>query len=252
MYLYEDLSYQEIIENPSIDPDSPEAIYALGKCLLIGKGVEKDEEKARQLINEAIEMGLEVPGENQDLSAEEDEEIVKEENDKEDYSSDSLLIVKEAADKGSAFACLELSKRNISEFNDEKQAVVYLQKGEDVALTVTDSIIQGNLFFEIASIYEKLGMLESARKNYEYAKEKGNISAARELVNYYKEGIGGPVNNELAEACQDLTLKNADTETKYNMAVQFLKNKENMRAVLLFEEVLQDSSADVSVHAKAI
>ena len=48
MYKYEDLNFNQIINDSNIDMDSPEALYAIACCYRDGKGVEKSEEQIEQ------------------------------------------------------------------------------------------------------------------------------------------------------------------------------------------------------------
>ena len=52
---YLDKDYEQLMNDSSIDPESPEVLYARSQCLKIGKGVAKDYTKYLELLHEAAE-----------------------------------------------------------------------------------------------------------------------------------------------------------------------------------------------------
>ena len=54
---YLDKDYEQLMNDSSIDPESPEVLYARSQCLKIGKGVVKDYTKYLELLHEAAEAG---------------------------------------------------------------------------------------------------------------------------------------------------------------------------------------------------
>ena len=75
MFKYEELDYNEIVNNPSIDPDSADAVYAMAQCFKLGKGVQVDENMYFNLLEEAAKLGNEAA--NRELSIEEEEIVEK-------------------------------------------------------------------------------------------------------------------------------------------------------------------------------
>ena len=47
---YLDKDYEQLMNDSSIDPESPEVLYARSQCLKIGKGVAKDYTKYLELL----------------------------------------------------------------------------------------------------------------------------------------------------------------------------------------------------------
>ena len=47
------------LDNPELDPQDPEVLYALAKCLKTGNGVEANEDDYRKLLRQAAEAGYE-------------------------------------------------------------------------------------------------------------------------------------------------------------------------------------------------
>ena len=60
MYKYEELNLSEILGDPGIDPESAEVLYAIAQCYRLGKGVEVDVQKYKEILQNAAYMGSEI------------------------------------------------------------------------------------------------------------------------------------------------------------------------------------------------
>ena len=59
MYLYEDMDLDELLDDPEIDPDSADALFAIAQCYRFGKGTDEDEALYRANLNAAAQAGSE-------------------------------------------------------------------------------------------------------------------------------------------------------------------------------------------------
>ena len=130
MYKYEDLNFNQIINDSNIDMDSPEALYAIACCYRDGKGVEKSEERYQEYLQEAIKQGMKVPAEADQLK---DSDSVETKQCWEQASFTTYEEIEECerqAENGNAEACLALNKFCV-EILDLYLARVYIEKAEE-------------------------------------------------------------------------------------------------------------------------
>ena len=247
MYTYDNLTFDEILNDSTIDPDSGVALYALAQCAKIGKGIQPSMEKYRELLSLSASEGYQLAID--ELEADNSSEVSGVEVEKVDhenaFNKDDIFNVRMLANQGNPYACLEMLEicKNIS--NNLNERKLYSEKCRESVYRLSNKEEQGKIFFLLADkeVYDKV----QSRKDLELAWELGNLDAAEKLISYYQGGIGGPREPGLIEECV-LKIENSGTdEQKMRVAELLLAQGETMKAFTLFASVVSISESEEMV-----
>ena len=105
---YLDKDYEQLMNDSSIDPESPEVLYARSQCLKIGKGVVKDYTKYLELLHEAAEAGSAQAQVEQKEHIEQEKQKTQETNKQKTVENASIYELQKMAKEKRADACYRL------------------------------------------------------------------------------------------------------------------------------------------------
>lgn len=161
-----------------------------------------------------------------------------------DYSNMKIKDIKAAADRGSSGACIEMYRRNMENFENTSMAEEYLNKAKRHLYEVEDDNEKEEICLSLADIYMEKDPKE-ARRNLELARELGSIRACIKLVNFYKKGIGGPVDLESAKICQDIAFDHISPTEKLAIAKERYKEGSILEACSYYEDVRDNDGSSI-------
>ena len=262
MYRYEELDYNQIMNDSAIDPNSAEAYYALAQCFRLGKGIAPSMDMYEDYLSYAAEEGheeavkelealqakdmtqntasvvgpqvSEIPGTNGSNAP------IPET----DYASMSVSELRRMADAGSAEAAFRLYTVS-KEIGDNKNAVTFLKRaGEYAAQNGVDKKVGQKIFWNLGELY-KQGTeknLQESIQAYEMAAELGSSQACTYLSECYRSGNGGVKGKdpEQAERYRRKAARNGSVSDRYRLAVIYMNENENLSAMELLEQVMAE------------
>ena len=270
MYRYEELDYNQIMNNSQIDPNSAEAYYALAQCYRLGKGIAPSMDMYQEYLSYAAEEGHEEAakeleafsgeGVSQNTAAIAETQTmtivspVGHVNDRPvvanvvkgslDYTSMSVSDLRRLADGGDAAAAFRLY--NVSrEIGDSKNAIVYLKRAAEYAAQVgVEQKIGQKIFWTLGEYYRqgKEKNLQESLQAYEMAAELGSSQACNYLSECYRNGSGGVKGKdpEQAERYRRKAARNGSVSDRYRLAVIYMSENENLSAMELLEQVMNE------------
>ena len=186
MFLYDDKDYLTLMDDPEVDLDSPQALYAMAQFCRMGKGIPASEEQYRAYLERAAEAGSEEAKAELQAAA---QPARQDEGEKQQFSLAKTL---ERADAGDLEAILEAAAA-CRRLEDPQRARRYLENGVALLSQVphTDEIGQ-KLCLALADLLEAAPFRDAAgcTRALGMAEELGSGEAARRLVDRYRNGIG--------------------------------------------------------------
>ena len=224
MYRYEDLSLDDLLEDPEIDPESADALYAIAQHYHTGKEVEKNEELYLDYLQRAAFAGSELA--QQELAQQNKPEPAIEKN------ADKLdALWQKAGDARTAGNLRE-------EFEWLRQAKEADQEaGYDLARKQTLYLRLGELY----SMPEFQNLNESYRC-YCMATELGSYQGALKCSEYLYQGKGCARDEKQARGMYDLAVERGPLKLKYDAAVAKLQT-DPVKAEKLLRQVQEGSSS---------
>jgi len=253
MYRYEELDLDEIQQSPDIDPESPEALYAMAQCYRLGKGVEANQALYEEYLSHAKAAGYETD-ELPEKEAEEEKTAQKpEEKVRKDYASMALNTLVNLADNQDMGACYELYRRYDSE---DPEVAAYLKKAVELA---DAGLAEGGEKFDYdlcrdiflaAGQYYAGGGEENPWLSKEYygkAAELGSREACRVLAGYYKSGYGGSVDSSRELFYLERALKDGNARERYELGKAYMERGQKIKGSAAFEQLLTEDDLDPSL-----
>ena len=235
MFKYDDYDYESLLNDPAVDPDSADALYALAQFCRTGKGCPASEVAYQKYLQRAADEG------NAQAKAELDAAAVQKPMlDTVDISALSLGELIAAADDGKADALVPAARRAL-ELNDTARAVRYFKQALDFmstgAYVYTDEEAQ-DICMTLAHIMESDAYNDekAATHYYGMAQELGSVEAARILELRYRTGTGAAQDNAQADAYGLIAARNGNAVDKLSGAVSLMEHGKNVDAALLLEE----------------
>ena len=250
MYKYEDLNFNQIINDSNIDMDSPEALYAIACCYRDGKGVEKSEERYQEYLQEAIKNGMEVPAESDRLKNSDRTET------KQCWEQASFTTYEEIeecerqAENGNAEACLALNKFCV-EILDLYLARVYIEKAEANA-SGADAELQQRIYITVAEWYKSDYASELALASYKRAVESGSIVACWNVCEYYEDEEDSEERREKLEYYRGKIEEYGSNEDIFRLAMTYKSENALIKAFSLFERLYETVSDDTVLKAECL
>ena len=250
MFPYDDHDYESLLNDPAIDPDSADALYALAQFCRRGKGCPASEVAYQKYLQRAADAGsVQAKTELDAVTA-----AKKPMLDKVDISAMSLGELVAAADDGKADALVPAARRALK-LGDTQRAVRYLKRAldfmstgayvytdeeaQDICMTLAH-IMQGDPYNDEKAVTHYYGM----------AQEFGSVQAARLLERRYRTGTGVAQDDAQADAYALIAAHSGNAADKLNCAAAMMEHSKNVDAALLLEEAAESApSGDV---AKAI
>ena len=245
MYLYEELTYNQILDNEDIDPDAPETLYALAQCFRTGRGVTADEKRYRALLHDAAAAGSEMALEelNQSEQPAPAAASTAQPAASVDLKTAALRDLETLTKSGNLAACLELYHRSLDAKSQEMcdkymQRAIALsqQSGQDIGLCQQVWLDQ--------ALRTKGTDPEASRKALENAQELGSKTATVRLLEYYEKGIGGPSRAEDIKDCLNRIKRTGKPSDCYKVAMHLLKNQGDRLQVMELLEQVRDRAQD--------
>jgi len=235
MFKYDDYDYESLLNDPAVDPDSADALYALAQFCRTGKGCPASEVAYQKYLQRAADEG------NAQAKAELDAAAVQKPMlDTVDISALSLGELIAAADDSKADALVPAARRAL-ELNDTARAVRYFKQALDFmstgAYVYTDEEAQ-DICMTLAHIMESDAYNDekAATHYYGMAQEFGSTEAARILEQRYRTGTGAAQDNAQADAYGLIAARNGNAVDKLSCAVSLMEHGKNVDAALLLEE----------------
>lgn len=179
MYLYEEMNLNELLDDPEIDPDSADALYAIAQCYRLGKGTDVSEELYRSNLEAAAQAGSEQA--RQELADSREPEMAADTSSVEELP---LYQQRRLAEEGDPAAILAMAQNSLA-MNDSESALSYLQRAEkNVGQSVYTAEQEQRIFLQLGELFSKAPLenpKESARY-YGLASELGSAEAALVLA----------------------------------------------------------------------
>ena len=257
MYLYEEMNLDELLDDPEVDPDSPDALYAIAQCYRLGKGTEVSEELYRSNLEAAAQAGSEAAREELARSTAVPEapvsaETVPESPDAAGFSADlPLYQQRRLAEEGDPGAIFQMAQNSLA-LKDPHAALSYLQRAEKLVGTAVYTPKQEQqIFLQLAELFSQ-APLENPEQSVHYyglASELGSAEAALVLSRFARTGYGCAVDPVQADAWLRRAAESGDFSVKYELALELLESKP-VDACSLLDEVAH-SAEDESLRLRA-
>lgn len=239
MFEYDDLDYMQLVNDPEIDPDSPEALYALAQFCRTGKGIEPSEEKYRNYLTQAAQAGSEQARQELDEDARHQQENVQARTDEVQKLSLGELI--QGADRGIPGMLLPAVEASL-ELNDVMRAERYLNMAAQMVPQGTFTVEESRtIWLRLAELREKEGDAEGCRIAYGQAQELGSWEAALKLAEFCRSGYGCEKNLDQAVQYANRGLEKAPVEIKLEAAKGLAQSGRRLDAAVQMEDVIRES-----------
>lgn len=255
MYLYEEMNLDELLDDPEVDPDSPDALYAIAQCYRLGKGTEVNEELYRSNLEAAAQAGSEAAREElagSAAAAPASAEAVPEPQAGTGFSADlPLYQQRRMAEEGDPAAIFQMAQNSLS-LNDPNAALSYLQRAEKLVGTgVYAPEQEQQIFLQLAGLFSQppLENPEQSVHYYGLASELGSAEAALTLSRFARAGYGCAADPVQADAWLRRAAESGDFGVKYELALELLESKP-VDACSLLDEVAH-SAEDESLRLRA-
>lgn len=125
MYRYEELTLDDLLEDPTFDEESPDALYALAQCYRLGKGVQPDEEVCLKYLRKARDAGSEAA--RQELEAREGRPAADEKAEGRDPCLEDADRCRAAGDTAGEIAALERARNALSRYTTQDKQAIHLR-----------------------------------------------------------------------------------------------------------------------------
>lgn len=246
MYRYAEYDFDGLQNDPSLDPGDPEVLYALAQCYRLGKGVEKDEAAALAIFREAAAAGSQAAQEELNKAASPEKGA---EAGARDYAHMELgELNRLAVEENDPRANLVLFLNSIK-WKDPQAAEAYLQQClETVMDGRQDDELKRDVFENAGRFYQTSDTAKS-RHYFELARELGSVDACRVLLRYYKDGIGGACDQELADACMQQLEEKGTPEDLYQCVLTHIREGRRSRAYILLAKLTEQTEPMLKARA---
>lgn len=234
MFQYEDLDFETLRNSEEIDPDSPEALYAMAQFYRTGKGVTADADMYKKYLHSAAQAGSE-------MAAQELEQLnAAPAAPKTAQAPSSLTELIRGAEKGEPDALIPAADA-CARMGEPERAVRFLQKAAD--------LIDRNIYTaeECQQIWLKLARLwggkelndpEKCHRAYGMAAELHNAEAAAAYAEQCRNGYGCEKDEEKALHYEAISAERGGSFEKYGFALQLLTSGKRMDAAMLLEQAM--------------
>ena len=234
MFQYEDLDFETLCNSEEIDPDSPEALYAMAQFCRTGKGVEPSQEMYEKYLRSAAQAGSEA-------AARELEQLTKAPAAPRTTQAPSgLTELIRSAEKGQPESLIPAADA-CTRMGELERAVRFLQKAAD--------LIDRNLYTEeeCQQIWLKLARLwgskelndpEKCHRAYGMAAELHNAEAAAAYAEQCRNGYGCEKDEEKALHYEAISAERGGPMEKYGFALQLMTTGKRMDAAMLMEQAM--------------
>ncbi len=241
MYLYEEMNLDELLDDPEVDPDSPDALYAIAQCYRLGKGTNVSEELYRSNLEAAAQAGSEAA--RAELAQSNAAQAAPAAS---AFSPDlPLYQQRRLAEEGNPAAILQMAQNSLS-LHDANAALSYLQCAEKLVGTSVYTTEQEQLIFlQLAELFSQ-APLENPQKSLHYyglASELGSAQAALMLSRYTRAGYGCTADPVQADAWMRRAAECGDCYIKYELALELLYSRP-VDACSLLDEVVHSAEDD--------
>ena len=234
MFQYEDLDFETLRNSEEIDPDSPEALYAMAQFYRTGKGVTADADMYKKYLRSAAQAGSEM------AARELEEQKGAPAAPKTAQAPSSLTELIRGAEKGQPDALIPAADA-CARMGEPERAVRFLQRAAD--------LIDRNLYTEeeCQQIWLKLARLwgskelnnpEECHRAYGMAAELHNAEAAAAYAEQCRNGYGCEKDEEKALHYEAISAERGGSFEKYGFALQLLTSGKRMDAAMLLEQAM--------------
>ena len=246
MYRYAEYDFDGLQNDPSLDPGDPDVLYALAQCYRLGKGVEKDEATALAIFREAAEAGSQAAREELDKAAPAQKGA---DAGARDYAHMELgELNRLAVEENDPRANLVLFLNSIK-WKDPQAAEAYLQQCLETVMDGRQDDELKREVFENAGRFYQTGDAAKSRHYFELARELGSVDACRVLLRYYKDGIGGACDQELADACMQQLEEKGTPEDLYQCVLTHIREGRRSRAYILLSKLTEQTEPMLKARA---
>lgn len=234
MFQYEDLDFETLCNSEEIDPDSPEALYAMAQFCRTGKGVEPSQEMYEKYLRSAAQAGSEA-------AARELEQLTQAPAaPKTTQAPSGLTELIRSAEKGQPESLIPAADA-CARMGEPERAVRFLQRAAD--------LIDRNLYTEeeCQQIWLKLARLwgskelnnpEECHRAYGMAAELHNAEAAAAYAEQCRNGYGCEKDEEKALHYEAISAERGGPMEKYGFALQLMTTGKRMDAAMLMEQAM--------------
>ena len=234
MFQYEDLDFETLRDSEEIDPDSPEALYAMAQFYRTGKGVTADADMYKKYLRSAAQAGSEM------AARELEEQKGTPTAPKTAQAPSSLTELIRGAEKGQPDALIPAADA-CARMGEPERAVRFLQKAAD--------LIDRNIYTEeeCQQIWLKLARLwgskelnnpEECHRAYGMAAELHNAEAAAAYAEQCRNGYGCEKDEEKALHYEAISAERGGPMEKYGFALQLMTTGKRMDAAMLMEQAM--------------
>ena len=234
MFQYEDLDFETLRNSEEIDPDSPEALYAMAQFYRTGKGVTADADMYKKYLRSAAQAGSEM------AARELEEQKGAPAAPKTAQAPSGLTELIRGAEKGQPDALIPAADA-CARMGEPERAVRFLQKAAD--------LIDRNIYTEeeCQQIWLKLARLwggkelndpEKCHRAYGRAAELHNAEAAAAYAEQCRNGYGCEKDEEKALHYEAISAERGGSFEKYGFALQLLTSGKRMDAAMLLEQAM--------------
>lgn len=233
MYLYEEMDLNELLDDPEIDPDSADALYAIAQCYRLGKGTDANEALYRANLDAAAQAGSEAA--RRELEQELSPQQVPEENGQPEELP--LYQLRRLAEEDNPAAILRMAYNSIS-LNDPEATRAYLLRAEKhVGEAVYTQEQEQDILLKLGELFSH-APFEDPKQSMHYfglASELGSARAALVLSNYARSGYGCAADPVQADTWMRRAAESGDENVKYELAMKLLDTKPVLACSLLDE-----------------
>lgn len=234
MFQYEELDFETLCNSEEIDPDSPEALYAMAQFYRTGKGVTADPEMYEKYLRSAAQAGSEAAA--RELEAQKAAPAAP----KTAQAPSSLTELIRSAEKGQPDSLIPAADA-CARMGEPERAVRFLQKASD--------LIDRNIYTEeqCQEIWLKLAKLwggnelnnpEECHRAYGMAAELHNAEAAAAYAKQCREGYGCEKDEEKALHYEAISAERGGPMEKYGFALKLVTSGKRMDAAMLLEQAM--------------
>ena len=185
---YLDKDYEQLMNDSSIDPESPEVLYARSQCLKIGKGVAKDYTKYLELLHEAAEAGSAQAQVELKEHIEQEKQKTQETNKQKTVENASIYELQKMAKEKRADACYRLYQISLFEFKNKEEAYGYLEKAITYVNPARESVeFQQSLWSAKGDFLMEEGKENDAINAYKMAIELNHVESCWKVCEFYRK-----------------------------------------------------------------
>ena len=242
---YLDKDYEQLMNDSSIDPESPEVLYARSQCLKIGKGVAKDYTKYLELLHEAAEAGSAQAQVELKEHIEQEKQKTQETNKQKTVENASIYELQKMAKEKRADACYRLYQISLFEFKNKEEAYGYLEKAITYVNPARESVeFQQSLWSAKGDFLMEEGKENDAINAYKMAIELNHVESCWKVCEFYRKKNLIKKEKASKDYCLNKILQYGTKYDWYKVAEYCRKDYEFLKQVKILLQICEQAEVD--------